>query len=69
MNRKIHRILILKVQEYIPPFYFGLTQDGSAIDQTKGTPGHDILALVYKQKTGKVNHVFSFLFFLILTSG
>ena len=44
-----------EVQDYIPPFYFALTPDGSAILQTQGTPGHDIVALVYKQRKGKVS--------------
>ena len=38
----------------MPPFYFSITPDFSGLDLTQGTRGHDILALVYKQRTGKV---------------
>jgi uncharacterized protein GlcG (DUF336 family)/phosphatidylethanolamine-binding protein (PEBP) family uncharacterized protein len=43
-----------KVKDYVPPFYFKIKEDFSGLDLTKGTRGHDILALVYKQKTGQV---------------
>lgn len=44
-----------EVQEYVAPFYFKAKEDGSGLDLTEGTRGHDILALVYKQKTGEVD--------------
>ena len=42
------------MKDYVPPFYFKIKEDFSGLDLTKGTRGHDILALVYKQKTGQV---------------
>jgi len=46
-----------EVKDYVPPFYFKIKEDFSGLDLTKGTRGHDILALVYKQKTGQVDMV------------
>ena len=41
--------------EYVPPFSFEVTEDGS-LDKTTGTPIHDIMALVYKQRDGNVSY-------------
>jgi len=43
-----------EIMEYIAPFYFLLNENGTGLVDTGKKPGHDILALVYKQ-TGKVN--------------
>jgi len=44
-----------EVMDYIPPFGFDRTENGTAIGQTQGQPIHDVMALVYKQKNGRVN--------------
>jgi len=44
-----------EVKDYVPPFYFKVKEDFSGLDLTQGERGHDILALVYKQKTGQID--------------
>jgi len=44
-----------EISEYLAPFVFTVNEDGTDIDKTTGTRGHDIMALVYKQNTGMVN--------------
>ena len=44
----------------MPPFYFSVTPDFSGVDLTQGTRGHDILALVYTQKSGEVRKEIGF---------
>ena len=43
-----------EVSEYIAPFAFVVNEDGTDLDYTTGTRGHNILALIYKQNTGRV---------------
>jgi len=44
-----------EVEDYIPPFYFKVKEDFSGLDLTQRTRGHDIMALVYKQRAGEVD--------------
>ena len=42
--------------EYVPPFGFKVVPGSPpSLDRTKGKPVHDLLALVYKQKDGRVS--------------
>ena len=50
-----------QVKEYIPPFY--MEDDGTSLVLTT-TKGHDILALVYKQRNGRVRWNISFILFI-----
>ena len=49
-------INIVQVMQYLAPFGFMRNEDETEIDQSyRGKRIHDIVALVYKQNTGRVS--------------